>query len=216
MSSSPYPISVHWQTRPNDWRSVATRLLPGLGEDFGPLFLRFDTGVYGFVTAQAAHQFLLKSTARLLGFHFDLPCGFPIQTVADANEIGSFEHVEIDLLFALRPKDAERIHDQFRRFAAVMIREAGALAVVFSSVRGDSDALMEAQDTIAVAMRSRRQNEPLPLSLIQHVSWLIIWQGGQASHSADLFASIKVTDNVAGYLDAKSSPMAAHISLRDT
>ncbi len=173
MSSSAYPITVYWQTRPSDWHMVATRLLPGLGEDFGPLFLRFDTGVYGFATAQAAHLFFLKSNARLLGFHIELPRGFPIQTVVDANEVGSFEHIEIDLLFALRPKDAERIHDQFRGFSAAMIREAGALAVICSSVRGDNDALMEAQDAMAVAMRSRRQNDPLPLSLIQHVSWLI-------------------------------------------
>ena len=215
MSSSPYPISIHWQTRPSDWRGVATRLLPGLGEDFGPLFLRFDTGVYGFATAQAAHQFLLKSSARLLGFHIDLLCGFPIQTVADANEVGSFEHVEIDLLFALRPKDAERIHDLFRRFSAAMIREAGALAVVFSSVRGDNDAQMEAQDTIAVAMRSRRQNELLPLSLIQHVSWLICWNGGGAAVTADLSATMKPSNNVATYLDAKSSPLAPRVSLKD-
>ncbi len=216
MSSSPYPIAVHWQTRPSDWRGIATRLLPGLGEDFGPLFLRFDTGVYGFVTAQAAHQFLLKSGDRLQGFHFDLPCGFPIQTVADANEIGSFEHVEIDLLFALRPKDAERIHDQLRRFAAVMIRDVGALAVTFSSVRGDSDSLIDTQDRFTAAMRNRRQSEALPLSLVQHVNWLIVWQGGETAHSADLSANIKVTDTVSGYLNAKSSPMAAHISLRDT
>ena len=215
MSSSAYPISIHWQTRPNDWRGVATRLLPGLGEDFGPLFLRFDTGVYGFVTAQAAHQFLLKSGDRLQGFHIELPCGFPIQTVADANEVGSFEHVEIDLLFALRPKDAERIHDLFRRFSAAMIREAGALAVAFSSVRGDSDALMEAQDTMAVAMRSRRQNEPLPLPLIQHVSWLICWNGGATAVPADISGNMTVTDNVATYLDAKSSPIAPRISLKD-
>lgn len=215
MSSSAYPITVCWQAQPSDWRGVAARLLPGLGEDFGPLFLRFDTGVYGFATAQAAYQFLLKSSARLHGFHIDLPCGFPIQTVADANDVGSFEHVEIDLLFALRPKDAERIHDQFRRFAAAVIREAGALAVVCSSVRGDNDALMEAQDTIAVAMRGRRQNGPLPLSLMQHVSWLICWNDKEAAVSADLSPTVKPSDKVATYLDDKSSPLAPRITLKD-
>jgi hypothetical protein len=208
MSSSPYPITAYWQARPSDWRAVAVCLIPGLGEDFGPLFLRFDTGVYGFATAQAAQQFLLKSNARLLGFHIELPCGFPIQTVAD--EVGSFEHVEIDLLFALRPKDAEHIHDLFRRFAAAMIRDAGALAVVCGSVRDDNDALMDAQDVFAQAMRNRRQGEPLPLSLVKHVCWLIA-----AAPPTDLSANIMLEDGVAAYLDAKSSPLAQSITLKD-
>jgi hypothetical protein len=215
MSSSPYPITAHWQTRPSDWRSVAVRLLPGLGEDFGPIFLRFDTDVYGFATAQAAQQFLLKSTNRLLGFHIDLPCGFPIQTVSDTPEIGSFEHVGMDLLFALRPRDAERIHDQFRRFAAAIIRDAGAIAVIFGSVRGDNDSLMDGQDAFADAMQKRRANEAMPLSLIQHVSWLIAWNTAAAAPPADLSANMKIADDVAGYCDAKSSPMAANITLKD-
>ena len=216
MSSSSYPITAYWKVRPSDWRVVAMRLLPGLGEDFGPLFLNFDTGVYGFATAQAAHQFLMKSPNRLLGFHIDLPCGFPIQTVADAGEIGSFEHVEIDLLFALRPKDAERIHEQFCRFAAAMVRDAGAFAVAFSSVRGDNDSLMDAQDAFAGAMQKRRQGEPLPLSLLRHVSWLIAWNGEGLAPPADLSANTKIAGNVASYIDAKSSPMAPRISLKDS
>jgi hypothetical protein len=215
MSSSPYPITANWQTRPSDWRAVAMRLLPGLGEAFGLLFLRFDTGIYGFASAVAAHQFLLKSPSKLLGFHVELACGFPIQTVADPSEIGSFEHVEMDLLFALRPSDAERIHDQFRRFAAAMIRDAGAIAVTFGNVRGDNDSLMDAQDAFADAMQKRRSNEALPLSLMQHVSWLIAWNAAAAAPPADLSANMKIAGNVAGYCDAKSSPMAANITLSD-
>jgi hypothetical protein len=215
MSSSPYPITAYWQVRPSDWRAVAVRLLPGLGEDFGPLFLRFDSGVYGFATAQAAEQFLFKSGNRLLGFHIDLPCGFPIQTVMDVSDVGSFEHVEMDLLFALRPKDAEHIHHQFRCFAAAMIRNAGALAVVCGNVREDNDALMDARDVFAKAMRNRRQNEPLPLSLVKHVSWLIAWNGGAAAPPTDLSANITLGDDVAAYLDAKSSPLAQSITLKD-
>lgn len=215
MSSSPYPITAYWQVRPSDWRAVAVRLLPGLGEDFGPLFLRFDSGVYGFATAQAAQKFLLKSGNRLLGFHIDLPCGFPIQTVTDANGVGSFEHVEMDLLFVLRPRDAEHIHDLFRRFAAVMVRDAGALAVVCGSVRGDNDSLMDAQDVFAQAMRKRRQGEPLPLSLVKHVSWLIAWNDGATAPSSDLAANVTFSDDIAAYLDAKSSPLAQSITLKD-
>lgn len=213
MSSSPYPITAYWQVRPSDWRAVAVRLLPGLGEDFGPLFLRFDSGIYGFATAQAAQQFLLKSGNRLLGFHVELSCGFPIQTVAD--EVGSFEHVEMDLLFVLRPKDAEHIYDQFRRFAAVMVRDVGALAVVCGSVRDDNDSLMDAQDAFGQAMRKRRQGEPLPLSLVKHVSWLIAWKGGAAAPSTDLAANVTFSDDIATYLDAKSSPLAQSITLTD-
>jgi hypothetical protein len=215
MSSSPYPITAYWQVQPSDWRAVAVRLLPGLGEDFGPLFLRFDSGVYGFASAKAAHQFLVKSPNRLYGFHIDLPCGFPIQTVSDASEVGSFEHVEIDLLFALRPKDADHIHDLFRRFATAMIRDAGAIAVTFGSVRGDNDSLMDAYDAFAAAMQARRANEPLPLSLISHVSWLIAWNAAATTPPANFPANIKIADNAAGYFDSKSSPMAANITLKE-
>lgn len=202
-----YPVRALWPVPPRDLRSIAVTALAVLGEQPMPVRLVLADGEHGFATPAAATGFLKGAARPVDALAVELCAGFPIQS--ERGLIGQFGHVAIDLLFHLRTADALRLQDQCRAFGMALIAGAGARAVWFGSAREDDTMVAAAAATLDQALCTGHPADPLPLSLVDHIAWMILWRQGTRT---DLAPSLPSADGMTGVVHAASTPWAAEMT----
>ncbi len=195
-----YPIRPLWPQTQHTLRPLVLPLLSALGELPWVVRAVLADGQHGFATPMAAAKFLTSRASPINALSFQLSATVEIQ--CEPGLIGSFGHLGMDPLIHLRKQDSDRIAQDFRRFGAALI-EIGARAVWFGAFRSDHDDVMGGEDALRSAMMSMHPADPLPLSLVDHVSWLMMWPDGR---KVDLTATLPPQANPTGVMRLDNSP----------
>jgi hypothetical protein len=198
--ASPYPIRAIWPQAHHALRPIVLPLLEALDEVPWVVRTVLADGEHGFATPIAAARYLAARACAINAISIELSASVQIQS--EPGLIGSFGHTGMDLLFHLRTQDSEHIAQDFRRFGAALIH-VGARAVWFGAFRSDEDSVMNSEDALKLAQINQHPADPLPLSRVDHVSWLMLWPTGA---KVDLSASLPPQDKATGVMRLDAAP----------